>query len=348
LIGIEDVAAAAGVSISTVSRALNRGDQVAGATRQRVEEAAERLGYVASGVASSLASGRKLNIGVLMPEMDRWFRSSVLAGISATLGRRGYDLTLYTFASSGQHRSEVFRKFLRRQRLDGLITVTVEVSPEESEELSRLQLPTVSVGGSNDDRPPLAVDDVAIARLATEHLIALNHHVIGHIGGRGDLGIMSDVPGDRRRGFEQALGGAGLPLIPSLFEPAEFTIDGGLAAAKQLLGRPGPRPTAIFAACDEIAIGAIIAAHEMGYRVPDDISIIGIDGHDLGEIFGLTTIDQFPREQGELAASQILDAVTSPDVPIPPDASVLPYELVVRRSTRYLANTVPASVNTSE
>lgn len=337
MIGIEEVAAAAGVSISTVSRALNRGDLVAEPTRQRVVEAAERLGYVASSVASSLASGRKLNVGVLMPEMDRWFRSSVLSGIAATLGRRGYDLTLYTFASSDEHRSQVFRKFLRRQRLDGIITVSVEVSAEESAELSHLGLPVVSVGGANAVHAPLTVDDVAVARLATEHLIALNHRTIGHIGGRGDLGIACDVPGDRRRGFEQALAAAGLPFDATLFEPAEFTIEAGVVAARQILGRPGPRPTAIFAACDEIAIGTVIAARELGYRVPEDVSVIGIDGHELGAIFGLTTIDQFPRQQGEMAAAAILDAVTAPDAIAPSaEAFVVPYELVVRQSTKVL------------
>lgn len=111
------------------------------------------------------------------------------------------------------------------------------------------------------------------------------------------------------------------------------------AAAQRMLP-PGYRlvPTVMFS-------NEIVAAHEKCYRVPDDISIIGIDGHDLGELFGLTTIAQFRREQGELAASQILDAFTSPDVPVSPETSILPYVSVVRRSTRYLANTNPMSVS---
>lgn len=325
------------MSISTVSRALNRGDQVAKSTRERVEEAAERLGYVPSGVASSLASGRMRNIGVLMPEMDRWFRSSVLAGIASTLGKHGYDLTLYTFASSAEQRRDVFHKFLRRQRLDGVITISMDMSPDETQELSRLRLPAISVGGSNSRRAPLSVDDVSLARLATEHLIALNHRVIGHIGGLGDAGINCDVPGDRQRGFSQAMEAAGLPAPASLFEPAEFTIEAGLRAAKQLLGRPGQRPTAIFAACDEIAIGAIIAAQQLGYRIPEDISVIGIDGHELSEIYALTTIDQFPRRQGELAANLILEDVTASDrSSARTEETALPYELAVRGSTRLL------------
>ena len=123
-------------------------------------------------------------------------------------------------------------------------------------------------------------------------------------------------------------------LSPSLYEPADFTIEGGFRAAKQLLGRPGERPTAIFAASDEMAIGALLAARELGYRVPEDLSVVGIDGHELGEFFRLTTVDQFPLGQGERAADAILDELEAADAGTPrEEPRHLPYELIVRGTT---------------
>jgi DNA-binding LacI/PurR family transcriptional regulator len=126
-----------------------------------------------------------------------------------------------------------------------------------------------------------------------------------------------------------------------LYEPADFTIEGGFRAAKQLLGRPGERPTAIFAASDEMAIGALLAARELGYRVPEDLSVVGIDGHELGEFFRLTTVDQFPLGQGERAADAILDELEAKDAGAPKDQTGeeprrLPFELIVRGTTARL------------
>ena len=164
----------------------------------------------------------------------------------------------------------------------------------------------IAIGGPNPRLSTLTVDDLGVARLATEHLIALGHREIAHIGASHEFDIDFHIPTQRRQGFELALADAGIPARSALYEPADFTIEGGFRAAKQLLGRPGVRPTAIFAASDEMAIGALLAARELGYRVPEDLSVVGIDGHELGEFFRLTTVDQFPLGQGERAADAIL------------------------------------------
>ena len=124
-----------------------------------------------------------------------------------------------------------------------------------------------------------------MARLATDHLIALGHRAIAHIGASPEFELDFHIPTQRRQGFQLALADAGIPARPELYEPADFTIEGGFRAAKQLLGRPGANPSAIFAASDEMAIGALLAARELGYRVPDDLSVVGIDGHELGSFF---------------------------------------------------------------
>lgn len=332
MVSIDEVARLAGVSTATVSRALSGRGTVSEKTRRRVQEATEALGYVVSSRASSLASGRTRNVGVVVPFLDRWFFSTVLSGVSSALMRRGYDITLYNITADAAVRREVFADFLRRQRVDGVIAVSIELDDAETGHLLQLGLPVMAIGGPNPRLDTLTVDDHAVAQLATEHLLALGHRDIAHIGASPEFDMDFHIPTQRRAGFEKVLADAGIAPNPAYLEPADFTVEGGYRAAKQLLGRPGPRPTAIFAASDEMAIGAILAARDLGYRVPDDLSVIGIDGHELGDFFQLTTVDQFPLAQGERAAEALL-ARLDDTAATQLDHADLPFELVVRGTT---------------
>jgi len=258
----------------------------------------------------------------------------VLSGVSSALMREGYDITLYNITADKDVRRHVFDTFLRRQRVDAVIAVSIELDADETQHLLDLGLPVIAIGGPNPKLDTLTVDDVAVAQLATEHLIGLGHHDIAHIGANPEFDIDFHIPTNRRLGFEKALAKAGIPLNPAFLEPADFTVEGGYRAAKQLLGRPGPRPTAVFAASDEMAIGAILAARDLGFAVPDDLSIVGIDGHELGEFFRLSTVDQFPLGQGERAADAVLAKLADGEAAgIPAE---LPYELNVRGTTARL------------
>lgn len=331
VVGIAEVARLAGVSTATVSRALSGRGAVSAAAKQRVERAAAELGYVVSSNASSLASGRTRNVGVLMPVLDRWYFTTVLAGAQQALLHAGYDVTLYSLEGAHGERSRVFEHFLLRQRVDAVIAIALELSPEEVARLHQIGKPLVGVGGPMPGAPSLAVDDIAIARLATQHLIALGHERIGHIGGGPEFDADFHLPLRRQQGFSDALGDADLAPNPALVRDADFTIEGGYRAAKQLLGLPyRERPTAIFAASDEMAIGAILAARDLGLDVPTDISIVGVDDYDLSDFFGLTTVAQFPREQGARAARLLLDQLANGSAPID---TALPFELRVRSST---------------
>ncbi|GAA3752135.1 LacI family DNA-binding transcriptional regulator [Microbacterium kribbense] len=327
----------AGVSTATVSRALSGRGHVSDTAKARVEAAVDSLGYVVSAPASSLASGRARNIGVLVPFLERWFFGAVLAGTAAELMRHGYDITLYSVTEDAELRRNVFDTLLRRKRVDGIIAVSIALGDAEIERLLALDMPVIAIGGPDPRLRTLTIDEVAVARLATEHLLALGHHDIAHIGASAEFDLDFHIPTQRRQGFERALEQAGVELRPALFEPADFTVEGGFRAATRLLGRPGERPTAIFAASDEMAIGAILAARELGHRVPADLSIVGVDGHDLGEFFRLTTVDQFPAAQGERAATAMLEALNGPvdAARRAPEAAPdpLPFELVVRGST---------------
>lgn len=334
MVGIDEVARAAGVSTATVSRALSGRGRVSPATRARVEQAAGRLGYVVQASASSLASGRTRSIGVLLPLLDPWFFSTVLGGIADVLAQHGYDITLYVLSKDAQARRSLFGTLLRRRRIDAVIAVSIALDDDETDALAGLGVPIIRIGAADARMMSLAIDDEAIGALATEHLVDLGHRDIAHIGARPEFDSDFRVPTQRRLGYERALAKAGVAARPELFEPGDFTISGGAAAAARLLDSAGGRPTAIFAASDEMAVGAILAARAAGLRVPTDVSVIGVDGHELGAFFELTSIDQFPREQGAHAAMTALGLLEPDDAAAaaPPHRS-LPFELVIRGST---------------
>lgn len=331
--GIEEVARRAGVSSATVSRALSGKGAVSATTRERVLEAADELGYVVSSSASALATGRMRNVGVVIPFLNRWFYSAVVEGAESALLAQGYDLTLYNLGGGAEERRSVFEHFLLRKRVDAVIAVSLELTPGEVQRLHDLRKPIIGVGGPLPGVRTLSIDDTAVSRLATEHLIGLGHRRIAHIGGDRAVDMDFHLPTNRRVGYQEALAGADIPIDERLFHPGDFTMQGGYAAAKQLLGTPHERPTAIFAASDEMAIGAILAARDLGLDVPRDVSIVGIDGHDLATFFGLTTVAQYPMLQGRMAVDVLMTELNPGDADLGALNTPLPFDLVVRSST---------------
>ncbi|WP_438854586.1 LacI family DNA-binding transcriptional regulator [Agromyces sp. M3QZ16-3] len=340
---ISDVARLAGVSKSTASRALTGRGYVSDETRRRVVEAASEIGYIASPNAASLVTGRTKNVGVVIPFVNRWFFGEVLEGIERTLLAAGYDLTLYNLAIAGPERDRVFDFFLARKRVDAVIAVGVDLAKREVEVIEARGKPIVALGGTGPGAPRLAIDDRGAARLATEHLLDLGHERIAHLAGAGAGSAARSVQALRRAGFADAMRGAGLRPVgePDGIVEAEMTVPGGYDAALQLLGHPATRPTAIFAASDEIAFGAMRAAERLGMTLPGSLSIVGFDGHEHAELFGLTTIEQFPRVQGRYAVDavmRLLGETTGDADPITPDGlpdfdRPLETRLVVRSST---------------
>ncbi|MFE5838120.1 LacI family DNA-binding transcriptional regulator [Arthrobacter sp. NPDC056493] len=330
--GIKDVAEQAGLSIATVSRALSGKGHVSPASRARAKAAAVELGFVPSYQASSLASGRTRNIGVLVPTVRRWYFSSVVEGVSAALLDAGYDLTLYNITEGAVRRRSILQDFLLRKRVDAVIAVALALTEEEISQMLSIDRPLVGIGGPLPGASTIRVDDHGLAEAAVNHLIRLGHTRIAHITGDSLNEPDFKIPSTRRAGYEEAMKAAGLPLRPSWVVRADFTVEGAYAAARSLLGGTAERPTAVFAASDEMAIGTILAARDFGLKVPDDLSVIGLDGHELGELFGLTTIDQDPRGQGALAVRLLLQgfdggadrAVVGTEYPI---------RFVIRRST---------------
>ena len=328
---IEDVAREAGVSIATVSRALRGLPNVSEQTRLNVAQVAERLGYVVSRSASSLASGRTLAVAVIAPFVERWFFARAVAAIEAELRQSGFDALLVGLPQPADGHREPFQPDLLRGRVDAVIVLTVPLTGKELDDLRKLALPTVFVGASVPGAMSVRIDDMGIARVATEHLIQLGHREIAYVGGDPRQPLNFTAPADRRAGWMAALRSADIEPRPEWDVSGDFTPSGGRSAGARLLAG-SPRPTAVFCASDEMALGVIAAARAVGVGVPDDLSVIGIDGHELGELVGLTTILQPVREQGTLAARMVLEAIRGERLRVR-EHVVLPCSLAVRDST---------------
>ncbi|MCM3695710.1 LacI family DNA-binding transcriptional regulator [Microbacterium oleivorans] len=326
---IADVAREAGVSKATASRALTGSTQVSADARRRVHEAANRLGYTPSTSAVSLATGRTRNVGVVMPHVNRWFFAEVLEGIQEALLERGLDLTLYDADPGSQTRRRVFDEFLTRKRFDGLIAVGLEPAESELDTLLSLSRPVVSVIGTERSTSVVTLDDPHAAALATAHLVSLGHRRIAFLGGT-SASLWPHVESARYEGYEREMRESGLADHITR-TPAELTMSAGYAAAVDLLSDPAQRPTGLVAACDEVAIGAIIAARRLGILVPSDLSVIGIDDHENAEMFALTTLRQVPREQGATAVELLMRHIEDPTAE--PTSVIIRPRLVVRNST---------------
>lgn len=329
---LSEVARRAGVSKATASRALSGAAHVSAAARERVVQAAADLGYVVSSTASSLVTGRTKNVGVITPFINRWFFAEVLEGIEGALIRSGYDLTLFRLNVDPEHRSRLFHYFLVRKRVDALVCVGVALTPSEVELIHTLRRPAVGIGGAIPGLTTLSIDDEKATRLATRHLISLGHTRIVHLGGDLDEQMDFQVHERRLAGFRSAMDEAGL-IHHDAFRVTNFSVPGGFEASLSLLADPESRPTAIVAGCDEIGIGAITAARQLGIVVPSELSIVGIDDHPYSAMFGLTTVRQRPGEQGEQAVDLVVRAMANPDDPFESRAIDIPIGLEVRSST---------------
>ncbi len=303
-ITIRDVAEAAGVSTATVSRALRGLPNVDERTRTRVQRVATELDYVISPSASRLASGRTGSIAVVTPYVARWFFSTVLSGVEDVLQEADTDLLLTCIGdhSTPTSRSPVAPRL--RRRVDGVLIIAVPPADPQLREIIDLGMPTSLIGLTVAGVPSVTIDDKTAARLATQHLINLGHTRIGTISGS-----PSEAPFtaefEREAGFAQVMAEAGIEVDPMLESYGYFSIEGGEAAMTALLTQP-KRPTAVFALSDEMAFGALRALRAHGLRPGVDVSVVGVDGHDMAEHLDLTTVVQPVADLGRIAAESLI------------------------------------------
>ena len=330
-VSIEDVALAAGVSTATVSRAVRGLPRVSPATREKILGIAEALGYVASSSASGLATGRTKTIGVLAPFVSRWFFSKAIEGADRELHARQYNLSLFNLGGHGSHRERLFSKTMVYKQIDALLVLCMALTHEEIEHLQKIDIPLVVVGGHVEECPYIGIDDYAAAATAVRHLIGLGHTEIALLHGDDETDLNFDVPRVRIKAFQDVMAEAGLNVREEWDEWGDFTVRSGQNAFRRLWDRPGPKPTAIFCASDEMAMGIIFEATRAGVRVPEDLSVIGIDDHDFSEAMGLTTVRQRPDEQAELGTKMLLDELDGIAGAV--RSTVAPHQLIVRSTT---------------
>ena len=328
---ITDVARAAGVSVATVSRALRGLDRVSPATRARVLKVAEEMNYVASPTATSLASGRTRVVAVVAPFLTRWFFATLVSAIEKTLRPHGHHVLLFDLEDDTYDQRLPLTQNMLWKRVDGVITLNVPMSVEEVTLLDRLNLPLVAVGSPVPGRPCVRIDDAEAMRTATDYLIGLGHRRIAYVGAVPRNVAHVETPRTRLESFQKTLATHGLMIPDAWILPSDWTADAAAVDAVQLLDVPDP-PSAVVAASDEIAIGVMTTARKLGLRVPEDLSIIGIDDFTLSAVLGVTTVRQDVTAQGRRAAEELLTALVD-GTPMGERTVFLPTELIVRSTT---------------
>jgi len=325
-ITIADVAAEAGVSVSTVSKVINDRYGVAEETSTRVRAVIAQMGFQSSLVAQSLRSSRTNVVGVFTADIEP-FSVELLKGVAQQIRGSGYELVVFTDCSQGdQHRDWEQRHLARVSTLtDGTILVT----PRITELTSTGPIVAVDHNARSASLPTVDSDNLHGAVSATEHLLGLRHRRIGFVAGRPDLASAAL----REEGYRRALASAGIAFEPGLVRVGGFDPPAAAVAAHELLTLD-PRPTAIFAANDVSAIQVVEAARSLGLRVPEDLSVVGFDNVPESALCDppLTTIDQFVQRMGSTAVRMLLELIE--DRTRPPEHVTLPTRLVVRSSTR--------------
>lgn len=319
---IEDVARLAMVSIATVSRCLHKPELVAEPTRARILAAVQQTGYALNTTAQSLRMRRSGTVLVVVPDIGNTYFSEILRGVQEVAAAAGITMLIGDTGRDPEREAGYMRNLLNG-RADGALLLIEPLAPWFDLPVANAAgiRPVVSVSEvlPGGDLPTVSVDNRAAARTATDALIALGHRRIAHLSGP----ATNILTAARREGYREALVAAGLAPDPALEFPGDFGLSCGHAALEGFL-RLVPRPTAIFCANDESAMGFISAAHAAGLRVPGDVSVMGFDDIHFAQAFlpALTTIRQ-PRGAMGAEAMRMLLAIWADEAPAPVELPTL-------------------------
>ncbi len=334
---IRELARLSGVSVGTVSRALNGYADVRPETRERITRLAQELDYTPAAAARSLVTQRSHVIGVFMetgeghPDLQHPFFHEVLGGLKQRAGAQGYDLLLFASERPGNgYGPHSYLKRARHHSVDGVVLIGLDPEDPEVRRLTRAEVPCVGIDMDLDGPATEVVmsDNVSGAEEAVRHLHGLGHRRIATI-----TGMLESRPGiDRLRGYRAAAQALGLAYRDEYVAYGDFYAESGREQTARLLRLP-ERPTAIFAAADMMAIGAVRAVAEAGLRVPEDVSIVGFDDIQLAPHINppLTTMRQDKLGLGAAAGDALVARIAGDPGRQP--LLRLPVELVVRGST---------------
>jgi LacI family repressor for deo operon, udp, cdd, tsx, nupC, and nupG len=329
---IADVAQLAGVSVATVSRTLARPEVVTEETRTRVLAAVRDTGYTPNISARNLRVRKTMVVLVAVPDIANPFFAEVLQGIDDTLSASGYGLIIANLAGPPEKEAR-YVDLVCAGQADGVLLLCGHVMRSADRDLRDARVPLVAACEyiPGESFPQVTIDNVFAARDAVRHLIALRHTRIAYL-----TGPKSNIlEQERLEGYRQALREAGIAADAGLILPGDFTFATGVEAGRALLAcPPKARPTALFAANDEMAIGLIKTLHAAGLRVPKDLSVVGFDGIAYADYCEptLTTIVQPRRDLGATAAAELIALMTTGKAAATKQIQ-LPAELILRDST---------------
>jgi LacI family transcriptional regulator len=326
-ITIRDVAHAAGVSVGTVSKALNGQGQLREETRTAVRSTAERLGFRPNDLAQSLLRKRTFTVGLISTDSYGRFSIPVLEGIESAL--EPARISVFLCRADDPVRERRYVDSLLAKRVDGIIVTGRRTDLRPPIDLGGASVPAIYAFAqvANGKAFCLLPDDRGGARLAVEHLVGLGRRRIAHVTGPVDF----EAVRKRREGFRDGLGAAGLRARPGHVLSGPWSEAHGRAAAQRLMAAR-PAVDAIFCGSDQIARGVIDSLRDLGVRVPDDIAVVGFDNWDVIAAATrppITTVDMNLHELGRQAGLRLLDMM---DGPRPSGVERLPCSLVVRRS----------------
>ncbi|MWV42181.1 substrate-binding domain-containing protein [Paenibacillus sp. HJL G12] len=327
---IKDVAKAANVSVATVSRVLHNLSGYSDKTKQKVLQAIEELGYHPNAIARGLINKRTQTIGVLFPNVSSGFSSEILHGIEEVAHEKGFSVIVCNTAEDGK-RTMKYLQVLREKQVDGIVFTSEVLKDEYYQALKEMSIPVVLVNTQSHKHmiPYVKVDDRQAAYQATAYLIEKGHREIAMISGH----LWDPIAGaPRMEGYRQALEDHGIEFLESRVAYGDFHWESGRRAMESLLAE-APSFTALFAASDEMAIGAMGAVFEKGMRIPDDLSIIGYDDLTLSKsVFPpLTTIHQPLAQIGCLASDKLIALIEdSQNV----SSSIVSHHIVERQTVR--------------
>jgi LacI family transcriptional regulator len=341
---IHRVAEAAGVSVSTVSRVLNNKVDVAPETYRLVQEVIEKLGYTSSLAARSLRSRSTNVLGLVLFDIVDPFSVQVMSGIDRALRELNhYDLIVYSSVDS-KRKLAADRERRSVSLLDNSITDgIIVVAPSAVTFANASPIVIIDPHIDNPDYPAVFAQNREGALAVMHYLTGLGHQRIGFIGGRPEL----QSSADRLQGYTDGLLQVGLPLDPDLIQAGDYTTETALICTQNLLRLPRP-PTAIFAANDKSAFGALEAARAAGLRIPDDLSVCGFDNIPESAYITppLTTVDQSIAQMGFLAARLLIRLISEGEVVN--NIYTIPTRLVVRESCSAKPNNAKMQVKEQE
>ena len=328
--GIVEIAKKAGVSPATVSRALRGIHHVNEKTRKKIVDAARDLDYPVRPDLLPRGENEKTNtIGVIAPFISRWYFSQSISGVEQALREAGLDLLLYNFAQVDARERVMMQKKLV-DKVDGLIVISLPPSEKEFERLLNLGIPISLLGVASELCSSVSIDDVLGGRIATQHLVDMGHRDIAIMTGQKEPVFDFRVANQRLQGFMEVLQANDLEFNPRNELYSDFTSATSEIAMEEFLTRK-KLPTAIFCHSDEMAFGALKAIRKKGMRVPEDISVIGFDDHEIAQYIGLTTVLQPPQFEGQMAAAAVIAEVVNPAAER--KNIIVPTSLVVRETT---------------